>query len=328
MGAKARISVWALGTRDEPIGGRGVLLAAVAILSGWLVAPVAAHPGLHHDIERLTSALAEEPGRAGLWIKRAHHYRLDGRFSEALADLDRARVLDAGKLEICLHRGLTLSAMGRDAEAEAELSWFLQHGAGGVAAFAERARIRQRSGRSELALSDYSAAIALNRDVDLYLARGKLQESLGLLDEAAEGYRDGLASLGGGATIRSSLVRVEISRQRYDAALALIDEVLRRAPVKTEQYLLRAEVLEASGQSDQARVERERALVEADRVFRKRATALHLLSRAKVNLALGNMNDAMGDLKWALKKSPRFARARRLLERLEAQHACEKQGAF
>ena len=304
-------------TRNVRLTSWSILLCAAAVMLGRFELPAIAHPGLHHDIERLTGALAKEPGRADLWIKRSHHYRLDGKHSRALADLDHARALTPNNLDICMHRGLTLSAMGRDAEAEKELTRFLAGGVGSAAAFAARGRIREHDRRYGLALSDYSSAIALKKDVKYYLLRGRLQESLGRLDEAAAGYRDGLRHLGGAVTIRSPLIQVEIARGRYAAALALIDEGLSRVPVKTEGHLRRAEVFEACGQVERARLERSRALAEANRVLRKRATAIHLFSRAKVHVTLGHLEDAKSDLELALDWSPRFSGARELLGQLE-----------
>ncbi len=99
--------------------------------------------------------------------------------------------------------------------------------------------------------------------------------------------------------------------------LKLLDDELARASVKTEWYLRRADVLAASGQAEKAQLELERALAEANRVLKKRATAINLFSRAKVYIAMGRWEAAKRDLRVAVRKSPRFAEANALLKNLE-----------
>lgn len=226
------------------------LLGPYVLLNAVVTA--GAHPGPHHDIERLTAAIASEPTNLELYVERARNYRLDGNFAESLADCDRASALDSDQRGVWLERGLTLSAMRREAQAEDELSRFCESGAPTHEALAERGRIRERAGRSQPALADYAAALALDGNVQLYLDRGRLQESLGLLDDAASGYREGLAHRRGAATLRLALLRVEIAREKYDAALELIDESLGRSPVKTHWHLQRAEVFDAAGDAQRA----------------------------------------------------------------------------
>jgi tetratricopeptide (TPR) repeat protein len=293
-----------------------LLLLGVGLLFS---APAGAHPGLHHDIDRVTEAIAKEPKNADLYVQRAHYYRLLTKFEESLADLDKAKKLDADNLYIPLGRGLTLSGMGRYEEAEAELTRFIETGPASVPAYAERANIRARSGRLAEAIVDLTKAIELQREVGLYLARGALQEAIGALDAAAAGYRDGLTHLGGAVTIRLALIRVETQRKQYDAALKLIDEVVAAVPVKTDWYLRRAEVLKVAGRDQEAQRALELALSEANRVLKKRTTGIHLYARAKVYAALGQADEARQDLQAVLLKSPRFVQARELLEQLDGQ---------
>jgi tetratricopeptide (TPR) repeat protein len=306
-----------------------VLLASLGIAEDAV-----AHPGPHHDIERLTSMIDRQPDAIGLRLERAMNYRWAGQYEESLVDCGHVRMLDPENRDVCLQRGLTFSAMKRDVEAERELSRFLEGGPGLFEAFAERGRIRERGGRHKLALSDYSAAIALERNVSLYLERGRLQELLEMWDAAAAGYRDGLVHRRGAVKILSALIRVEVARGRPEAALELIDQELGRSPIRTHWYLRRAEVFEASGQVKEARSERMRALKEANRLLRSRPNALNLYSRAQVNAALGRTADARRDLQSALAKLPRLTAARELLEELDkkemsggSRHCPEKKGA-
>ena len=70
------------------------------------------------------------------------------------------------------------------------------------------------------------------------------------------------------------------------------------------------------GQPDAARVAREQALAEVNQTMTKRVTALHRLSRAKVYMALGRVEEAKRDLEIALQMAPNLAGARDLLRTL------------
>jgi len=295
-------------------------LFAYAVMVIGVVAAFAirvdAHPGLHHEIEAVSRKLALAPDRVDLLLERGRLHRLDDDPVAALDDLRLAQALDPSGMGIALELGLTLSTLGLDVAAEEELSRHIEGGEGFPDAYAGRARLRARGGRFDAAIRDYSAALLRSDDLDLYLARGSLQEELGRLDDAAEGYRRGLARMNGAVSLRLPLIRVEVGRQRYDAALALIDQVLPDAAVKTQWYLRRADVLDAAGRADESRVQREEALAEADRILRRRTTAINLVGRARAYVALGRLDEARQDLLDALDKAPHFDAARTLLEQL------------
>ncbi len=260
--------------------------------------------------------ISRDPSNATLYLERAYRERLDGHLDRALADLDRAAAIAPEDLRVAAERGLVLAALGCDVEAEAELTRFLQRGPPTAPVLAEWARIHARAGRDDAALLGFDAAIALRPDPDLYLERGVLLEKLGRLDDAAAGYRQGLARLSGAVALRSALLRVETSRGKWEDALVLVDEEIRRAPVKTRGYLLKAEILQAAALPAEARAAMDLALAEADRVVERSPTGLHLYGRARVRLAMGRVEGARADLEDAIRRSPRFAEARGLLATL------------
>ncbi|GJM25177.1 MAG: hypothetical protein DHS20C16_15920 [Phycisphaerae bacterium] len=277
-----------------------------------------AHPGPHHDIARVSKLVEAEPHRAELWIERAYHRRLAEQYDEALADLAEAERLAPGTSELCAHRGMTLSAMGRDAEAESELNRFLEETSGTAGTFSERAQIRQRAGRLDEAVTDLAAAIKLKPDVAYFVQRGRLQEKLKRWDDVASGYREGIAKVGQVATLNHGLIRAEVARGNHDEALTLIDGVMEHTKVKTPWQLQRADVLESAGKPEAALTERLAALEETNRVLAKRPTAIQLVIRARVYMALERTEDARRDLELTLKKTPRYEAAIELLNALES----------
>jgi tetratricopeptide (TPR) repeat protein len=297
------------------LGGRFSRILGLTVLAATAAS---AHPGLHHDIDRASEAIEREPNRADLYVERAFLERLDTRLDDALKDLDRAGVLEPGNRRVHAERGMTLSAGRRDRAADAELTRFLEGGEATAATLAERARVRERLGRDKESIEDFTHALALRPDLEIYLARGALEESLGSSDAASRGYREGLERLGGALNLRLALIRLDTSRRAFDEALALVDEGMAAATVKTDWVLRRADVLEAAGRKAAARAERERALVEAERVLETHPSGIHLVSRAKAYIALGREDDARRDLGLALEKAPRYTEARDLLAGLAA----------
>lgn len=299
-----------------------LVLASLALIFGCLgfVQPATAHSGLDPEIEKITEKLTKDPDNVDLLVRRGQVYRSNGKYLDSLLDLERAWLLNRENRTVVLQRALTLSALGHNQEAELALDTFLQEESDPkrVFALAERAHIRARTGRIELAINDFTSVIQLQPTIELYLIRGELQESLGKLEAAAAGYQDGLAKLGNAILLKKGLIRVQISQQHYDEALALINEELARSSVRTPWYLQKAEILAFMNQSDASRLAYEQALSEANRVLGKRQTAMQLLARAEVYHAMGRMEEAKHDLRLALQKAPNFSKANDLLKKLES----------
>ena len=279
-----------------------------------------AHSGMDPEIHEITHELEDNPENVELLIKRGRLFRTNGKFAESLKDLDLAKGLDPDNRMITFERGFTLSAIGRNTEAEIAFDQYLEKASGRTQldALAERAHIRARTGQVSLAIADFNSAIRMHPAMSLYLALGEIHESLGQFEEAASGYREGLSQLGNAILLKKGLIRVEMKRKRYDEVLALIDEELDRASVKTGWHMRRAEVLAAMGKDQAAQSAQEEALTEANRVLGERLTAIHLVSRARVFSAMGRLQKAKDDLQLAVQRVPRYAQAKEMLKKLEA----------
>jgi tetratricopeptide (TPR) repeat protein len=286
-----------------------IVLAGFAFSSRTIAADEAAE---------LTALLAKEPNRVDLLKQRAALLRSEGRTTESLADLDRARQLAPSDHKVKLQRALTLSALRRDSEAEAELDSLVNTESDVVraTALAERGQIRARTGRTDEAITDLTAAIGIRPSLELYLARGRLHESTGQAAAAAAGYREAISRLGPVPALTQALLRVQTGQGHYQSALSVVDQQLARTPMKTTLLLRRAEILAGSGQQAQAQTELAKALEESNRALQKRITGLNLLSRAKVLMAMGRFEEARSDLENCLSLAPMFAECAQLLNQL------------
>lgn len=261
---------------------------AAAVVAAAIGELAAAHPGPHHDIERLTRLLEGGPPRAEWHVERGMLYRLEGENTRALADLNAALRFQPGVLTAMLERGLTLMALRRDAEADAQLTQYLEGGGRSAAAYAARAELRGRGGEPDAAIADYRSALSCSPDPELYLQLGRLCESRGRPQEAAAAYREGLSRLGSPVVLRNELIQIDIRVRNFDEAHQLIDAALAQTPFKAELLLFRAEALAAAGRPDDARAARADAVREAQRAVARRGTLMHRQILARALAAAGD----------------------------------------
>lgn len=275
-----------------------------------------AHRGTHEEIRRASAELAANPSDATLRLRRAALHRVHGQHAASLADIAAAARLGADPVAVDLQRGQTLAESGRHQEAvevlarasAARPSW---------AAHVTRAHSLEQLGRLAEAVGELDRALAIRPHVDAFLDRGRLQRGLGRLDAAAAGYREALVALGPATLVVDALVEVELARGQVAAALALVDARIRRHST-TRWFLRRAEVLATAGDEVGRAASLDTALRVADRAVGKRASAINLVSRARVHLARGAWALAQADLRAALARAPGYRPAQELVARAEA----------
>jgi tetratricopeptide (TPR) repeat protein len=252
-------------------------LAILGVMSLTGFAPRAqAHGDLHERIAALTAAIDAAPADGPLYLQRAELHRAHEDYPAALSDYDRAESLIpkdtrdvAGAIDY--GRGMALAAMGRDAEAEASLDRCLARDPSRYDAFAARARVRARRGKTGESAADYDRAIALSpaAEPDYLLERARLLAGATppQLERAAAGLRDALERTGCTAPLALELCEIEMRRGKVDAALAVIDR-LRSGTRRQESWLARrGELLLRAGRRD-----------EAEASFREALSALEALS--------------------------------------------------
>jgi tetratricopeptide (TPR) repeat protein len=277
-----------------------------------------AHEGLDVDIEQSSEAIRQHPQQFEHRLQRGELLRLAGRLTESLHDLEQARRLAPHEPRVLLQTGITLAALGRTQQAEQALTACLEHGGRWARTFAELAAVQTRQSRTNEAIVLYRESLSLKPDVDVYLAFGKLFESLGRLGEARDVYRAGVDRTQA-ELLTLALVRVELAIGRPEVAMTLIDAALALAPVKTGWLLRRARVLDVMGEPRLARNTRQQALREAQRVAQRHANSMAFTQRATVYLELGFHDAARRDVERALRLSPRYPAALALAQTLERQ---------
>ncbi len=306
----------------------------LSILFGVTTGPLAAHDGAHVDIQRVTAEIesAATP-RPDLHLLRARLLRFHKKPAEALADCDRARdlavtiVADGGPSPFApweepLERALCYVDLERDDEAAPLLDRVIEAVPDRAAAVLDaRATLHVRAGELAAAIADVTRSFTLAPSVDRALRCGALLSEQGALEQAARGYQNALETLGDSLLVKDAWISVEIARGEYETALSLIDAELSRAAVRTSWLVRRAEVYEAAGNEPRRLIELRAALAEADRVLARRRIPMHLVTRGRILLDLGDPEGARRDAKEAKRLAPEFAGVAELLEEIESRGA-------
>lgn len=294
--------------------------------TGWLLAPIGAaavialvcSPVAHADattderVAALRARLAHAPADPSAHLALAAELARSDRAREALEELDVLEALHPRAPGAAAIRARALAELGHLEEAVVTLDEALRRGDEPDLRW-QRGRLLERLDRLAEAAVDYEAAVAGAPSLERHLVLGRALERLGALDRAARAYRDALSRFGGAAPVRVALARVEEARGRPREALVHVDALIAASRVAPRWLVRRAALLTALGRSREAAAALALAESHAERMVRRRRSALALLERGRVRLAQGRRAEAIRDLEQALRRAPRLTEARALL---------------
>jgi len=295
----------------------GLLIGAALLLPGG----ARAHDGLHVDIQEITARIAElESPPPELLLQRARLLREHGKPKDALADLDRVDLLlgerpdsPLRRITAPLLRAQVLVDLDRSDGVLALLDGVLTEAPDHPGALDLRADLRVAAGNPDGAIEDRRRAFEALPTLERTLTLGAALSGTGRLEAASRLYARAIERLGESLLIRDAWISNEIARGEFESALAMIGAELGRAAVRTPWLLRRAEVYRAAGNEARRNEALDAALAEADRVIARRPLPVHLVSRARVRLARGELDAAEDDARLALERVPEFALAATLL---------------
>src|SRR6185503_14137050 len=140
-----------------------------------------AHGDVHERIVLLTQQIAQSPTNAApLFFQRAELYRIDGDFTNALADLSQVEKLDPGIVRVGYCRGRVLFEANRLPEALPPLDKYLATKPRDADAYTVRARVLKKLGNYKPSVDDYTIAIAQSTaSPELFIERAEAYRGLG-----------------------------------------------------------------------------------------------------------------------------------------------------
>ena len=262
-----------------------------------LVSPVSveAHGAVHEQIEALTQQIHRAPSNAGLYVMRGELLSEHGDWDAALSDYRRAGQLNPGLTIIDLARGKTLFQAGQFSSAKDSFDRYLVRQPQHTDALISRAKVLAQLGQLDASVADYTRAIEYlvrlgHPNPDYYFERARLVAARGrshVLD-ALRGLDEGLVALGPLAALQLYAIELELTIGRTESALARLDSLAGQQSHRSEAWLARrAEILELSGRTGDARIAYERALAAIDALpprYRKTRATLELEARLRRTL--------------------------------------------
>lgn len=255
-----------------------------------LVTAAHAHGDVHGRINELTELIKNSKTNAAvLYFQRAELYRIDGDYTNAMADLNAVARLDRTLKRVDFMRGQVQLDANQPQAAIGPLDRYLADKPPDSEAYTVRARVLAKLTRHSEAIEDYTRAIALAQTAnpELFIERAASWRALGKPEEAVRGLDEGIRKLGPIVTLQLPAVDAEIALKRIDAALARIDTVMARLQRKETWLVRRAEILRNAGREEEARQNYHAALEAINRLPPShRGTRITLELEARIRAAL------------------------------------------
>jgi tetratricopeptide (TPR) repeat protein len=231
-----------------------------------VISPAAslAHEEPHLQIDKLTVRIKQDPANADLYLARGELHRVSSHWDLALADFDRVAELSPDLETIDFHRGRLMFDAGWLHRAKDTLNHFLEAYPRHTQGLIIRGRVLRKLGHPLEAAHDYSRALSLasSPGPDLFVERAQALCEAGdeHLGAAVEGLDEAIRRLGPLVVLASVAIDLEVKRNRYDAALDRIDQVLAQLARKERWIVRRAEILQKAGRTEEARATYQAAL--------------------------------------------------------------------
>lgn len=251
---------------------------------------VNAHEGLPEQIIAITAKIKRDPKNAVLYLQRGELYRLHRDWARASADYDHALRLQPSLTIVDLARGRMLFESRRLKPAKVVLDRFLRNQPDHFEGLVTRARVLARMNARLESAHDFTRAIAIAIEPELYVERAKvLAGDKHYVEEALRGLDEGIQRIGPLVTLQLTAIDLELVRSNYDAALARLDLINKQSARKETWLVRRGEILQTAGRNDEARaaytaaLEAIHSLPPARRQTRA-VTALELRARSALKL--------------------------------------------
>jgi len=231
------------------IAGSFALIVALLVVS----APLLVRPAVADDADTCWKGTGEERiaactrainsrrwrGRDLAWayVNRGHAFKNQGDRDRAIADYNKAILLDPQSRISYLQRSATYYDKGDFDRAIADASAAIRLDPKDAAAYEMRGTAYDSEGNRELAIADYSEAIRLDPNVSrAYYNRGLAYHRKGGLDQAIADFTEAIRLDPNDADSHASRGAVYLSKGDLDRAIADCTEAIRLDPKHADAY--------------------------------------------------------------------------------------------
>jgi serine/threonine protein kinase/Tfp pilus assembly protein PilF len=270
----------------------------------YLLATAFAHNGRYAEaVAQLDRALTLNPRHYWSWVQRGICYQELGQNGLAAADFSVCVGLWPEFAWGYFNRGCALDRAGSRAEAVRDYTAALERDPGFVLAYLNRGMARLELKQYAPALADFERAVELGRaDAALHTGRGVALEGLGRHPEADAAFALAFRKAEGAPAAARTRLRwvygFAVAARLPGKARAAFEEVLREQPGHSQALYGRAMLLAAKGRLEDALAAFDRAVAAAPNFVEARRYRAVLRARA------GQVVAALEDINWCLDREP------------------------
>ena len=248
------------------------------------------HDELAEQVQAISLKIRKNPKRADLYFQRAELYRADRHWKQAEQDYLQAKKL-APKMAVAdLGLGLLYLSTNHLNESKNALDRFLMQHPENAEARVARGHVFQKLSQPLAAVEDYSKALSLRPDPEIYIERGKLLAQQHQLEDALNGLNEGIDRLGPIVTLELYAIDLELQLKRYEAALERVDRIAEQSERKETWLARKGEILLMASRTEDAQKSYLLALDAIEHLPQSRKNNRYTLElEAKIRLALENL---------------------------------------
>jgi len=213
-------------------------------------APVQAHIGISEDIEEVNERIKDDPEALELYLLRGDLYRINGHWSESIADFHKVQQFDPGNAAADRGIGRAYLEQGLYRKAIKHLNRALAKEPNNVRGLVTRAKTYRLLGEPLSAAADYERAINSFQDPqkpipEYYFERARSFEAAGIdyIGAALQTLDGGISRLGNLWILQDYAIELERKRHNYDVALQRLDRMIDRSVRKEALLMRRGEIL-------------------------------------------------------------------------------------
>lgn len=250
------------------------------------------HDELSDQVKAITIQIQQAPNQADLYIQRAELLRADSHWKQAEQDYLKAKRLAPGIAATDLGLGLLYLSTNRLQESKRSLDRFLSRQPDHAEALVARGHALSKLGNRMAAVEEYSRALKLRPDPEIYIERSRLLSAEQKLQEAVTGLNQGIQQLGPIVTLELYAIELEIQLKRYDDALTRVDRIANQSERKETWFARRGEILLQASRKEEARKAYRLALEAIQKLPQARRNNRYTLElEERVHLALEQLRD-------------------------------------
>ena len=225
-------------------------LAALLLL---IATTAFSHDELAEQVHAITLQIARAPNRAELYFQRGELYRADSHWKQAERDYRKAKELAPGMAATDLGLGLLYLNSGRLHESKQALDRFIAHQPDHAQARVARGHVFSKLGNRMNAVGEYSKALMLHPDPEIYIEKSQLLLSENKLEEALIAIDQGIRTLGPIVTMELFAIDVELRLEHYDQAVQRVDRIAAQSERKEAWFVRKGEIFEQALRNEEAR---------------------------------------------------------------------------